>query len=138
MNMTRHHRHVVWLAACTLCLQACQQQPAPDNEAATDAATTATAIADRYYTFALANTPELAYFSGVELERHDGLTDNSPAAGEAEHPPDQDWQHEGVFGSFDRAALQRGRRVLRPHRLEHARLHLDARCGGHPSSHPAI
>ena len=35
------------------------------------------------------------------------------ASGEAEHPPDQDWQHEGVFGSFDRAALQRGFQVFR-------------------------
>jgi uncharacterized protein (DUF885 family) len=87
MNMTRQHRHVALLAAGTLCLQACQQQSAPElevrKEAATDAAATVNAIADRYYTFALANTPELAYFSGVELQRHDGLTDNSPAASEA-------------------------------------------------------
>lgn len=83
MKITHHHRHVALLAACTLGLQACQQQPAPEIEAATDAVATVTAIADRYYAFALTTTPELAYFSGVEIERHDGLTDNNPAAGEA-------------------------------------------------------
>jgi uncharacterized protein (DUF885 family) len=37
------------------------------------------ALADRYYAFRLASQPEIAYFTGVELERHDGLTDNSVA-----------------------------------------------------------
>jgi uncharacterized protein (DUF885 family) len=74
---------VALLAACTLGLQACQQQPAPEIAAAADTVATVTAIADRYYAFALTTTPELAYFSGVEIERHDGLTDNNPAAGEA-------------------------------------------------------
>ena len=83
MKITHHHRHVALLAACTLGLQACQQQPAPEIEAAADTVATVTAIADRYYAFALTTTPELAYFSGVEIERHDGLTDNNPAAGEA-------------------------------------------------------
>ena len=83
MKITHHHRHVALLAACTLGLQACQQQPAPEIEAATDAVATVTAIADRYYAFALTTTPELAYFSGVEIERHDGFTDNNPAAREA-------------------------------------------------------
>ncbi len=44
-------------------------------------------IAGRYYEFALGRRPEMAYFAGVELERHDGLFDNSPearAAAEAE------------------------------------------------------
>lgn len=37
-------------------------------------------LADRYYDFRLRTQPEIAYFSGVEIERHDGLYDNSPAA----------------------------------------------------------
>ena len=37
------------------------------------------AVADAYYAAVLAEQPEQAYFSGIELPRHDGLTDNSPA-----------------------------------------------------------
>lgn len=37
-------------------------------------------VADRFYEFVLRTLPETAYFAGVELERHDGLRDNSPAA----------------------------------------------------------
>ena len=37
-------------------------------------------LADRYYEWALRRTPELAYFSGVEPDRHDTLFDNGPAA----------------------------------------------------------
>lgn len=38
------------------------------------------ALADRYYDFRLSNWPEQAYFYGIEIERHDGLSDNSPEA----------------------------------------------------------
>jgi cytochrome c1 len=38
-------------------------------------------------------------------------TSGASAATEAPEPPDVDWQHEGVFGTFDRAALQRGLQV---------------------------
>lgn len=34
------------------------------------------------------------------------------AATEAPELPDEDWQHEGIFGTFDRAALQRGLQVF--------------------------
>ena len=34
------------------------------------------------------------------------------AAGDAADIPGQDWQHEGVFGSFDRGSLQRGFQVF--------------------------
>ncbi len=34
------------------------------------------------------------------------------AAGEAADLPDQDWQHEGVFGTFDRGEVQRGFQVF--------------------------
>jgi uncharacterized protein (DUF885 family) len=50
---------------------------APDVEAS---ATRVKALADRYYAFALARSPEMAYFSGIEPDRHDGLFDNSPEA----------------------------------------------------------
>jgi uncharacterized protein (DUF885 family) len=38
------------------------------------------AIADEFYAAVLEVQPEVAYFAGVEIERHDGLTDRSPAA----------------------------------------------------------
>jgi len=41
-------------------------------------------LADGYYEFRLRTRPEIAYFSGVDIERHDGLWDNSPAALAAE------------------------------------------------------
>ncbi len=40
-------------------------------------------IADRYYEWTLERRPEQAYFAAVELDRHDGLFDNSPSAREA-------------------------------------------------------
>jgi uncharacterized protein (DUF885 family) len=83
MSDTRRDRQLALLVACTLGLQACEHKPSVPPEPVVDAATTVTAIADRYYAFTLGNTPETAYFSGVELERHDGIADNSPEAGEA-------------------------------------------------------
>jgi len=46
---------------------------------AADAANYLNALADHYYAVHLDRLPELAYFYGVEIERHDGITDNSPA-----------------------------------------------------------
>jgi len=37
-------------------------------------------IADRYYAWALQRVPELAYFAAIDVEHHDALFDNSPAA----------------------------------------------------------
>ena len=50
---------------------------APDTP---DPAAVVTAVADDYFAHALSASPEIAYFAGIELERHDGLSDNSPAA----------------------------------------------------------
>jgi uncharacterized protein (DUF885 family) len=44
-----------------------------------DAAARVTAVADEYYAAVLNEMPEQAYFAGVALERHDGLSDKSPA-----------------------------------------------------------
>ena len=40
-------------------------------------------VADRFYAHVLATTPEVAYFSGIDTERHDGMQDLSPAARKA-------------------------------------------------------
>ncbi len=45
-----------------------------------DAIATVNKVADDYYAHVMSTTPETAYFAGVELERHDGLNDNSLAA----------------------------------------------------------
>lgn len=78
-----------------LLLNACDSEPAPLQpapqagpqaapevapEQGPDAATQVNDLADRYYTFQIENQPEVAYFSGVEIKVHDGLSDNSPEA----------------------------------------------------------
>lgn len=47
---------------------------------ADQAAAAVNRLADRYYDLVLGRTPEIAYFAGVEIARHDGISDNSPDA----------------------------------------------------------
>jgi len=42
-----------------------------------------------------------------------GLAGTAFAAGEQKTPPFQDWEHSGIFGTFDRAAAQRGFQVYK-------------------------
>ncbi len=58
-----------------LSVTACTEQATPADPAAT-----INDIADRYYAWALQRAPELAYFAAIDVEHHDGLFDNSPAA----------------------------------------------------------
>jgi uncharacterized protein (DUF885 family) len=62
-----------------------------------------TRTADEYYAYALEHTPEVAYFSGVELPRHDGLYDNRPAAQQARDAVIDEWLSE--LESVDASAL---------------------------------
>lgn len=71
------------LAAFGLILAACAPKEAPMPADAADPVAVVTAVADAYYAHVMSTTPETAYFSGVELERHDGLHNNSLAAGAA-------------------------------------------------------
>lgn len=60
-------------------------------------------LADRYYAFRLRTRPETAYFSGVELDRHDGIWDNSPAALAREQAEEDSlWQE---LEAIDKSAL---------------------------------
>ena len=77
------------LFASIFSLSACEKSQVSVSEKASraealvttdDAASAVTQMADRYYAFILENTPEVAYFSGVKLPRHDGMEDNSLAA----------------------------------------------------------
>jgi len=98
MNLTSIARHITLIATCSFALNACEQSAAPPDGTAgvetTDVETTAvdsindtaaavTEIADQYYAKTLKRTPEIAYFSGVELPRHDGMEDNSLQAVQA-------------------------------------------------------
>jgi len=92
MKPTPHFWYITLISSCLLVLGACEQGTAPTAktvaekaplESVNDAASTVNSIADRYYASTLEHKPETAYFAGVELPRHDGMEDNSPAAWQA-------------------------------------------------------
>ena len=93
MNLTRNNWQIALVASCTLALHACDKATSPPVESETlkpevvqlaiDPAATVNTIADQYYASTLQRTPEIAYFSGIDLPRHDGMEDNSPAARQA-------------------------------------------------------
>ena len=91
MTMNRKSSFPVMAVAalCVIFLFGCEKASSPANEASVEgtpadpsaeAAAAVTLLADDYYSSTLQRTPELAYFSGVELSRHDGMQDNSPSA----------------------------------------------------------
>jgi uncharacterized protein (DUF885 family) len=68
-------------------LVACQADAPPADITADEIAATESSpadamndIADRYYAWTLDRQPERAYFAAIDLDRHDGLFDNSPEA----------------------------------------------------------
>lgn len=71
-----------------------------------DAAARVTALADEYVAAFLAAFPEEAEISGFRVERHDGLTDNGPAALRAWRAREDAWA--AALAAIDGAAL-RGR-----------------------------
>jgi len=93
MNLVIRPDQFAFIISCALLLSACEQSSAPEPEvvvestvinsattSAAEAAESVTQLADRYYAITLEQTPEVAYFSGVELARHDGMEDNTPAS----------------------------------------------------------
>ncbi len=65
-------------AAALLILGACSREaPAPAPEPASSPDAVVNEVADAYYEHVMSTTPETAYFSGIDLDRHDGLADNS-------------------------------------------------------------
>lgn len=83
--MNKQPRLLIAVTLYALTLVGCGQAPAPDDTTTTDPASIVNTIADRYYATTLELTPEVAYFSGIDLERHDGLEDISLDAIEARH-----------------------------------------------------
>lgn len=73
------------ISLIVLILCGCEKNTSPDNEVENDPASIVNAIADHYYATTLEQTPEAAYFSGIELDRHDGLEDIGPEALQARH-----------------------------------------------------
>lgn len=63
----------------------CASAPGGRAPAAGTVGAEVTRLADRYYESALEASPEMAYFAGIDIERHDGLTDNSLAALQRQH-----------------------------------------------------
>ncbi len=61
-------------------LAACTDEPMTSEAPSIDPGSIVNNVADQYYDFTLSRYPETAYFSGIDLDRHDGITDNSPAA----------------------------------------------------------
>jgi len=55
----------------------------------------------------------LALIAAVTLSLTPGLAPGAWAQEEQVHPPHQQWSFEGVFGTYDRAALQRGFQVYK-------------------------
>lgn len=92
MNLIERHRKTALVCIFLAALTACEPSAPPATEstaqaaavdAKAEAAAAVTRIADRYYATALELTPEVAYFSGIELPRHDGMQDNSPEGRQA-------------------------------------------------------
>ena len=79
-------RRAAGLAISVFLLVGCSPKEATMPGETQDHAATVNAVADAYYAHVMATAPEAAYFSGIELERHDGLHNNSlvaSAAGDA-------------------------------------------------------
>jgi uncharacterized protein (DUF885 family) len=96
---------VLLLAACTATVPQPAPTPVPPVAASDDAARV-TALADEYLAAYVAAFPEEAEVSGFPLERHDGLTDNSPEGVRAWHAREDAWA--AALAGIDGAAL-RGR-----------------------------
>lgn len=82
----------ILFTASIILISACKQESVPVAESVTapdtpdpamEAAQTVSQVADRYYAITLKELPEVAYFSGVDLPRHDGMENNSPSARQA-------------------------------------------------------
>jgi uncharacterized protein (DUF885 family) len=89
MYLKTYFRPVLLVTLLAFFLSACENEALPPVEATneplapdpvTNSVRAVNEIADRYYALTLQQTPETAYFSGVELTRHDGMQDISPGA----------------------------------------------------------
>ena len=77
-------RMLIALAASSLLVAfGCSSDERTTADPAPSPADTVNRIADDYYAHVIETTPETAYFSGIDLDRHDGLHNNSLAAGAA-------------------------------------------------------
>ena len=94
------------LAACAPAAGSAGPTRHPQHASADADAARVTALADEYVAAFLAAFPEEAEMSGFALERHDGLTDNSPAGLAAWRAREDAWS--AALAAIDGSAL-RGR-----------------------------
>ena len=89
MYLKTYFRSVLLVTLLAFFLSACENEALPPVEATNEtlapdpvanSVMAVNGIADRYYALTLQQSPETAYFSGVELTRHDGMQDISPGA----------------------------------------------------------
>jgi len=78
-----HPRCATSIAILAFLLVGCSPTEAATPTKAPDPPAPVNAVADAYYAHVMKTAPEAAYFSGIELERHDGLHNNSRTAGAA-------------------------------------------------------
>ncbi|MGB7453657.1 MAG: DUF885 domain-containing protein [Lysobacterales bacterium] len=92
MKTTSRPLQVFLFTTSIVLLSACKQESTPATESiaepaapdpAVEAASSINTLADHYYAVTLKETPEVAYFSGIELPRHDGMEDNRLSARQA-------------------------------------------------------
>ena len=92
MKTTSRLLQIIIFSTIIILLSACKQKDEPVAETVVapvtpdptiEIAESVSTVADRYYATALREHPEIAYFSGVELPRHDGMENNSPSARQA-------------------------------------------------------
>ena len=92
MKTTPRLLQITIFTAIVILLSACKQKDEPVAETvvapvapdpAIEIAESVSKFADRYYATTLKEHPEVAYFSGVDLPRHDGMENNSPSARQA-------------------------------------------------------
>jgi uncharacterized protein (DUF885 family) len=87
MTNSYFQRGIKSLAILVVLLSGCSSDTPPEAGAlvttSADVIASVNEVADAYYAHVMSTNPETAYFSGIELDRHDGLQDNSLAAGAA-------------------------------------------------------
>ncbi len=83
--MTKRRLDQLWILVLpAFSVGGCSSWPTSASAARNDPAAVVNEVADQYYDFTLRRHPEIAYYSGINLARHDGLTDNSPQARRAD------------------------------------------------------
>ena len=80
MRLTPNPAVLITLLALGFSACSVDEPAAPASPPSISPAQAVDDIADRFYAHVLETTPEVVYFSGIDVDRHDGMQDISPAA----------------------------------------------------------